>query len=82
MAMMDVQAVPLAAAWASQTVGMEPPDELDVAGGLVHQVGDGEIHCFAPPAERPNDLHFNPGRSGKYRHQLPDMTGKSLRLGC
>ena len=41
---MDVQAVARPASRAGQTVGMEPGEELGVAGILIHQVGDGEVH--------------------------------------
>ncbi len=39
-----VQVVTLAAPWADQAVGVQPGDELGVAGVLVHQFGEREVH--------------------------------------
>ncbi len=43
-AAVDVQAVAPPAPRAGQAVGVEPAEELGVAGVLVHQVGNGEVH--------------------------------------
>ena len=40
----DDQAIVVMAAGAGQAVGVQPVDEPGVAGGLVHQVRDGEVH--------------------------------------
>ena len=44
MAAVDVQVVARPAPRTSQAVGVEPGQELGVAGVLVHQIGDGEVH--------------------------------------
>jgi hypothetical protein len=43
-AAMDTQTIACPAPGASQAVGVEPMHELGVAGVLVHQLGDGEVH--------------------------------------
>src|SRR5262249_43858705 len=49
-AAVDAHPVGPATARADQPVGMEPLDQLGVAGALVHQVGDREVHGRSPPA--------------------------------
>ena len=44
MAAMDPEMVVGLAVGAVQAVGMEPADELVVAGALIHEVGDREVH--------------------------------------
>jgi len=44
MAAVDAEAFPFAASRAGEPVGVEEGDELVVAGVLVHQVGQGEVH--------------------------------------
>jgi hypothetical protein len=44
MAAVDVQAVACPAARAGQAVGVQPGEELGVAGILVHQLGEREVH--------------------------------------
>src|SRR5262249_7357565 len=46
---MDPHPVGSVAARASQPIGMEPTDQLGVAGILVHQVDDREVHGRSPP---------------------------------
>jgi hypothetical protein len=43
-AAMDTQTVACPAPGTNQPVGVEPMEELGVAGVLVHQLGDGEVH--------------------------------------
>src|SRR5262245_48312783 len=43
-ATMDLEAVAVAVVGAGQAVRMEQADEELVAGGLVHQLGDREVH--------------------------------------
>src|SRR4051794_38146434 len=40
----DLQAIACTAPGTGQAVGVEPDEELDVAGVFVHQLGDGEVH--------------------------------------
>jgi hypothetical protein len=51
MAAMDTEPIAGAAARAGQAVGVEQGDELVVAGALIEQVDDGEIHD-GPPGRR------------------------------
>jgi len=60
-AAMDLQPVATAAVGAGQAVGMEQSDEELVAGRLVHQVADREVHGrLIAGAERSISPHFNP----------------------
>ena len=50
LAMTAMDAEPVAAAsWAAQVVGVEGLEEASVAGVLVHQFGDREVHRRCPP---------------------------------
>jgi hypothetical protein len=51
MAAVDPEAVGGAAARAGQAAGVEHGDELGVAGALVHQVGEREVHGGSTPVE-------------------------------
>jgi hypothetical protein len=74
---MDLEVIAVAAVGAGQAIGMEQSDEEFVAGRLVHQVADREVHdrLFAG-AERLISPHFN--RSARSRkvasHPFPDMS--------
>jgi hypothetical protein len=49
MTTVDPHPVGSVAARAGQPLGMEPPDQLGVAGILVHQIDDREVHGRSPP---------------------------------
>jgi hypothetical protein len=49
MAVVDAESVLLAAAGPGQPAGVKERDELGVAGILVHQVGEREIHGGSAP---------------------------------
>jgi hypothetical protein len=55
MAAVDAEPFLLAAAWASQTAGVEHGEELGVAGILIHQVGEREVHGGSSPGEEGDD---------------------------
>jgi hypothetical protein len=83
-AAMDLQVVAVAAVGTGQAVGMEQTDEEFIAGRLVHQVADREVHgCLFNGAERLISSHFNrPARLPKVPgHPFPDMSQKSLHRG-
>ena len=76
-AAMDLEAVAVAAMGASQAIGMEQTHEELVAGRLVHQVGDREVHGRVPSGAR--DLvspHLSRSASVAkgLRHRFPDMS--------
>src|SRR3954447_8080661 len=59
-AAVDAHPVGLAAAGAGRPIGMEPGEELLVAGVLVHQLGDREVHGRPPPSGRGTRRQFSP----------------------
>jgi hypothetical protein len=52
MASVDLQAIGSPAPGAGQAVGVEDADELAIAGVLVHQIGDREVHGRLPRGSR------------------------------
>ena len=76
-AAMDLEAFAFAAVGTGQAIGMEQADEELVAGGLVHQLGDREVHGRALiSAEGSFSPHLNRSASATkvLRHRLPDMS--------
>jgi hypothetical protein len=79
-AAMDLESVAFAAVRAGQAVGMEQDDEEFIAGGLVHQLVDREVHgrvlIDAVGLVRP---HLNRSASARkvLRHRFPDMSHHS-----
>src|SRR3954465_879450 len=74
---MDSQVIAVAAAGAGQAAGMEQPDEEFVAGRLVHQLADREVHGrLIAGAERLISPHSNRsvGSPKVARHLFPDMS--------
>jgi hypothetical protein len=69
MAAVDVQVVARPAPWTSQTVGVEPGQELGVAGVLIQEIGDGEVHG--------KTLHF--GREAYAPHYTPTTSDGQYR---
>ena len=76
-AAMDLEAFVVAAVGAGQALGMEQADEELVAGGLVHQLGDREVHGrVLIGAEWSFSPHLNRAASETkvLRHRLPDKS--------
>ncbi len=76
-AAMDLEPVAVAAVGAGQAVGMEQGDEEFIAGGLVHQLADREVHGrVLIKAEGLVCPHLNRSASAKKpsRHRFPDMS--------
>jgi hypothetical protein len=76
-AAMDLEAVAIAAVGAGQAVGMEQADEEFIAGRLVHQLADREVHGrLIIGDERLSDPQFNRLASPRKvaRHPFPDMS--------
>ena len=68
---------PSMAARAGQPVGVQPVDELGVAGLLVHQVGDREVHGWPPDRDDGMWCHPSiprPALAVNYQHHLADMS--------
>jgi hypothetical protein len=76
-AAMDLEVVAVGAVGAGQAVGMEQADQELVAGRLVHQLADREVHerLFAG-AERLISPDFNRSASSRKvaNHPVPDMS--------
>jgi hypothetical protein len=66
-AAMDAEAVG-ATPRAGQAVGVESPDEPGVAGGLVHQIGDREVHSGAHSVRIKSDRDSNTLEDGRQGH--------------
>ena len=68
---------------AGQAAGMEPLDELGVAGVLVHQVGDGEVHGALRSGSGGYLLSFQPpeGRRERAFHRMPFMSRSAFSPG-
>jgi hypothetical protein len=76
MAAVAVRAVACPAPRAGQAAGVQPGDEIGVAGVLVHQVTDGEVHDGPRPGrDNGSTLITSPRpRAVKPSHQVPDMS--------
>ena len=81
---MDGHAVVLQAVGAGKTGGVEPPREEPIAGVLVHQLTDGEIHR-AHLAERTSiEPHHDRREAGPKKgggHQTPYMSQQDKKSG-
>jgi hypothetical protein len=59
-AAMDSQSIAYPAPGTGQAVGVEPMQELGVAGVLVHQLGDGEVHGHLRSSQRVGSPSITP----------------------
>ena len=72
----DAQLVARTAPRAGQAAGVEPLDQLGVAGVLVHQVRDGEVHDTLRSRREEGCLPFHSPehRRGRTFHWMPHMS--------
>ena len=75
----DVEVVAVAATRAGEPFGVEPGEEDGIAGVVVQQVEDGEIHGNLRTVRVKAPLHFNHApRHYDRPHQLPGMSQSAL----
>ena len=84
-AAMDSEPIAVAAVGAGQAVGMEQLDEEFVAGRLVHQVADREVHGrLLTGAQRliSPDFTLSADRCKVVSHRFPDLSRNSFRISA